>query len=422
MCFSIEKATHAKPNQHKVWQVRLFFYANYAKTYRVIRQRSEDLKLIRIITIHCLVAIVLLTSREMQEPNLTIDGQVVQLGDDFTMDDYDIILEHSGEALDAIDTSGIPPIATTTSSNSSSTKNTEPTTPQKSNTTTLRPTDPINDNRGLPIIRFLGRLRPDYDNVDITMQRTLRIQMVASLGNLRSLHTDLTIMSDDKLYDLHLHDLHTYSESIQNVVNARASALFYTKALYAATMTVEKVAAQFGFKVADKFTEKSLVFASIFKGYAGRIAWQSEEQGTGLLSGISPAMQLGLMWTSSLGFYCLLNYFMGDRAEAAYDVLGAVMADSSSVMVEPPTPLVATDASIPPNTSPFATAVKPSGGGGIMDNLDKVGKYVDLASRLFGGNSSSAPTAQNTPSSRRQTAASVRDRPRAQRRRPTNHQ
>ena len=344
----------------------------------------------------------------MDEPIILDDDEDNTLNDydiSALLDDYDILDEASVEASEIISAnSNVVPTKISPQINNTSVKQ------KRLDVTTVDDQGKI-DWRGLKLITYNGGNRPDYNNMEEDLNYSLRIEMVARNGNWRTLHPDLGIVSDDILMTMPMHPLHTYTACKQLIITAREDAMLYTQGIFVASGVLEKISAQFGYKMPEGFTEGNVLFASLFKRWAGNIAIDraiavgtSDGSGGRLLGSFSPQMQFGVIFIGSFSCYCALQWVLGDKAKLAYQTLSTFSHNDVAQVTG------AATSGININPAPFSTgglSTQLPGAGAtdnLMGTLGKITGLMQLASQ-FMGDKSPEPT---------------KERPREQRRKPTH--
>jgi hypothetical protein len=222
------------------------------------------------------------------------------------------------------------------------------------------------DYRGMPLINFLGELRPHYSAMDKEMVENLRIEMISEARTISRLYPELGVLSDDKLMDLGNNALHTYLREIKKQVNGIKYGLMYEKAIVTTCVVVEAILKSLGVKAVENFTENNIKVLPIFRMMAGNMA---NTYGGGVVESWPVSYQIGGIVTLMIVMYGATNYIGGKKGAAIYQLVSDV-ATKQLVASTPQSPQIQPSVHLGKTEQPAAS------GGGLFDLM---GKVTDLA-------------------------------------------
>ena len=252
------------------------------------------------------------------------------------------------------------------------------------------------DWRGLPMINYMGEVRPHYSALDKETQQVLQIQMIAELSNDRQLYPDLGIPDDKTLMSYSLNVLHTYRNEKKKIIQGMKYGVFYEKAIIGTCMTIEGILTTLGVNFVKDFTANQVKIIPIYKIFASNIATQ---QGAGPLEGQSPTNMVAIAIVMSLGLYCGARYLKGEEnGTNIYKILSEMAnnnfsgpsptttTNSSSTRKNIETEKKTTEARVPsPLETPEETAPSLSFAGIDIGNaMSQVGTFLPMISSLMG--------------------------------------
>lgn len=259
----------------------------------------------------------------MEEPSLSINGKSVSQRD--VLDDLDVELEELDEFDIAIEDDLLL---------EREEKKEEPHVDfyEDYGGYKIKVTPQGHDYRGLPMIHYMGELRPHYSALDKESQQVLQIQMIAELSNYRQLYPQLGIPGDDSLMTYSLNVLHTYLNEKRKVVRGMKYAVFYEKSIIGTCMTIEGILRVLGVDFMEDFTVNQIEVIPIYKILASSLA---TEHGAGPMEGQSPTYTIAIAIIISLGLYGGARYLKGkDGGTTIYKVISG-MANKNFVGENP---------------------------------------------------------------------------------------
>lgn len=259
------------------------------------------------------------------------------------------------------------------------------------------------DWRGLPLIDYMGELRPHYSALDKETQQVLQIQMIARLSNLRHLYSELGIPDDAVLMTYSLNVLHTYLNEKDRIVQGMKYAVFYEKAIIGTCMTLETLSRTLGANFAKNFTSNQIEVIPIYKIVASQMA---THHGAGPLEGQSPTVMMAVVIAMSFGLYCGARYLKGeDGGTSIYKLLSSMasknFAEPSSPQKEAPKKSEESRVASPLESKEDVAPSLSFNGFDLAGMMSQVGNVLPVISTLMGGDNDEKETKKKNKKKRR---------------------
>lgn len=242
------------------------------------------------------------------------------------------------------------------------------------------------DWRGLPMINYLGEMRPHYSVLDKDTLDSLLIEQIAKLRNYRTLYPELQIMGDEALTKLTPNSLHTYAKEVEKSVNGRTYGVMYEKAIIGTCMALEIALTSMGVTVVDQFTENQIKILPIFRMVATNVA---TAHGAGPMQSLPVEYQIGGAVMLSMLLYGGANFIGGkERGSKIHQLISQIASDN---LVATPTPPPVNGARVP---SPFEAAPPAATSGFDLSSIgESLKTYGPMLGAFLGnGSNKSKPT------------------------------
>lgn len=204
------------------------------------------------------------------------------------------------------------------------------------------------DYRGMPLINFLGELRPHYSAMDKEMVENLRIEMISEVRTYGRVYPELGVMKDDQLNALGDNALHTYLRELKKQVNGIKYGIMYEKGIVTTCVVLEAILTSLGVKVVKDFTQNNIKAIPIFRMVAANMA---NTYGGGPVESLPVSYQVGGMVSLMILLYGATNYIGGEKGAAIYQAISNV-ATQQLIAATPSSPQIQPSIHVPQTEQP----------------------------------------------------------------------